>query len=82
MARRLRSRLRKSSTWEDHSLTGLAAAVGLTRIMSSLLFEIKPTGGVTFVSVVMILTAIAVLACLLPARRAAKVDPMEALRCE
>ena len=61
---------------------GLPTAFGLTRLMSSLLFEIKPTDGVTFATVVMILAAIAVLACLVPAHRAAKVDPMEALRYE
>jgi putative ABC transport system permease protein len=61
---------------------GLPTALGLTRLMSSLLFETKPTDGVTIASVVIILAAIAVLACLVPARRAAKVDPMEALRCE
>jgi len=61
---------------------GLPTALGLTRLMSSLLFEIKPTDGMTLSSVVIILAAIAVLACLVPARRAANVDPMEALRYE
>ncbi len=61
---------------------GVVVALALTRLMSSMLFGVKPTDVVTFVSVAGILCAIALLACYMPARRAAKLDPMQALRSE
>jgi predicted permease len=59
---------------------GLAGALVLTRVLTTLLFGIQPTDGVTFVAVSMVLVAVAAVACLIPARRAASVDPMVALR--
>jgi ABC-type antimicrobial peptide transport system permease subunit len=61
---------------------GVAAAVGLTRFMQSQLFGVSPTDAGTFVQVTVLLTGVALLATYLPARRAAKTDPLEALRAE
>ena len=61
---------------------GLLAALGLTRFLSSLLFDLKPTDSATLIATSLFLVAVASLASWLPARRAAKTEPMEALRCE
>jgi predicted permease len=61
---------------------GIAVALALTRLMSSLLFGVKPTDLATFAIVVLTLCSIALLACYIPARRAMKIDPMIALRDE
>ncbi len=61
---------------------GLAAAAGLTRLMSSLLFGIAPMDPVTYAAVPAVLLAAALLASYVPARRAAAVDPVETLKAE
>jgi predicted permease len=61
---------------------GIAGSLALTRLLSSLLVGVSPTDPLTFIVIVTLLVAVAVLACYLPARRAMKVDPLTALRYE
>jgi putative ABC transport system permease protein len=61
---------------------GFAAAWALMRLMAGLLFEVNATDPATFLSISLLLVSIALIACLLPARRALSVDPVIALRAE
>jgi ABC-type antimicrobial peptide transport system permease subunit len=61
---------------------GIAAALGVTRYMQSMLYGVRPTDPFTYVATALLVVTVAILACYLPARRAAGVDPVVALRCE
>jgi ABC-type antimicrobial peptide transport system permease subunit len=59
---------------------GIAGAVAVTRYLTTLLFGVKPIDSITFMGVAVVLAVVVLVACLVPARRAAKIDPLEALR--
>lgn len=63
-------------------IIGVAAAFGLSRFIAAQLFEIKPADPLTFIAVSILFTLVACFACWMPARRAARLDPVTALRCE
>jgi putative ABC transport system permease protein len=61
---------------------GVVLALGLSRVLRTFLFEVQPNDPMTLVLVGALFTAVALLACWVPVRRAAKVDPLEAIRYE
>ena len=63
-------------------LVGLAVSFGLTRLIATLLYGVTPTDAITFATVTAALVSIALFACWLPALRASRIDPLEALRHE
>jgi len=63
-------------------VVGVASALVLTRLMTSLLFAVRPTDAITYVGVSALLAAVALFASYIPARRATQVDPIKALRYE
>ena len=61
---------------------GITASLGLTRLLASFLFGVQPHDPLVFIAVPTLLTGVALLACCLPARRATRINPLEALRWE
>jgi putative ABC transport system permease protein len=63
-------------------IIGLAASFAVTRLISTMLFDVSTTDAAIFFGIPLVLAAVALMACLIPARRATRVDPLVALRCE
>jgi ABC-type antimicrobial peptide transport system permease subunit len=63
-------------------IVGLAGALGLNRLLASLLFGVKPTDAPTMTGVIVAITLVALFACVLPAWRASRLDPNAVLRAE
>jgi ABC-type antimicrobial peptide transport system permease subunit len=63
-------------------IIGLAGSLALTRFIKTLLFEVKASDPLTYASIALLIVAVSTLACYLPARRAAEVDPLAALKYE
>jgi len=63
-------------------ISGLAAALILSRVLRSFLFEVEPTDPLTLIAVAVLFSGVALMACWVPTRRAAGIDPLEALRYE
>ena len=61
---------------------GLAAALALSRLLTSLLFEVSPSDPWTYLGIGLLLLAVALAASFIPARRAVRIDPLQALRCQ
>jgi ABC-type antimicrobial peptide transport system permease subunit len=61
---------------------GVAASLGLTKLMTRMLYGVSASDPLTFIGVVILLSLVALAACFIPTRRAMRVDPMVALRCE
>jgi putative ABC transport system permease protein len=64
------------------TILGTVGALAVTRVMASLLFEVKPNDPATFMAAALVLAIVVLAACWIPARRAMQVDPMVALRYE
>jgi putative ABC transport system permease protein len=83
-----RSRIRNLVVWQGMQLAitgvvlGICAAFGLTRLIASFLFGVKSWDPLVFITVPIVLVGVALLAVWLPATRASKLDPMDALRVE